>query len=66
MRLTSSIPAPGKHVAYQLRDLGHVYEEALEVLGGRSLGPPCTLQEAATTCEGCRQSSPTLRLATQS
>eukprot|EP00959_Pyramimonas_sp_CCMP1952_P231539 4839696-Pyramimonas_sp.AAC.1 len=30
MRLTSSIPALGKHVAYQLRDLGHVYAEALE------------------------------------
>eukprot|EP00959_Pyramimonas_sp_CCMP1952_P088245 1846203-Pyramimonas_sp.AAC.1 len=30
MRLSSSIPALGKHVACQLRDLGYVYVEALE------------------------------------
>eukprot|EP00959_Pyramimonas_sp_CCMP1952_P119518 2499185-Pyramimonas_sp.AAC.1 len=40
MRLTSSIPALGNHMAYQLRDLGYVYVEALEVLGIEVSGRP--------------------------
>eukprot|EP00959_Pyramimonas_sp_CCMP1952_P411165 8616050-Pyramimonas_sp.AAC.1 len=66
MRLTSSIPALGKHVAYQLRDLGYVYVEALEVLGIEVSGRQVRYSRLRQRVTGYGQSSTALYLSAQS